>query len=48
MPSPRRFLILIALGAAAVGFAPSSIQFLFMAALVLGLTITCLKESNHA
>ena len=48
MPSPRRFLALTVLGAVAVGFAPSSIQFLFMAALVLGLTIACLKESNHA
>lgn len=48
MPSPRRFLIPILLGAVAVGFAPSSIQFLFVAAVVVGLTITCLKESNHA
>ncbi|AOT24450.1 hypothetical protein FDH10_gp37 [Propionibacterium phage Doucette] len=48
MPDARRFLALIALGAVAIGFAPSSIQFLFMAALVLGLTITCLKEDTHA
>lgn len=48
MPSPRRFLILILLGAVAVGFAPFSIQFLFVAALILGLTITCLKEATHA
>lgn len=46
MPSPRRFLILIALGAVAAGFAPSSIQFLFMAVVVVGLTITCLKEAS--
>ncbi|MCT2990956.1 hypothetical protein [Propionibacterium freudenreichii] len=45
MPSPRRFLILIALGAVAVGFAPSSIQFLFIAGLVVGLTLFCLKEA---
>lgn len=44
----RRLIALIALDAVAVGFAPSSIQFLFMAALVLGLTIACLKESTHA
>ena len=48
MPSPRRFLILILLGAVAVGFAPFSVQFLFMAVVVVGLTIACLKESNHA
>ncbi|AOT24327.1 hypothetical protein B3_34 [Propionibacterium phage B3] len=48
MPSPRRFLIPILLGAVAVGFAPSSIQFLFVAALILGLTITCLKEAPNA
>ncbi|AOT24273.1 hypothetical protein FDH07_gp35 [Propionibacterium phage Anatole] len=48
MPSPRRFIILTVLGAVAAGFAPASIQFLFTAALVLGLTIACLKESNHA
>ncbi|AOT24567.1 hypothetical protein E6_38 [Propionibacterium phage E6] len=48
MPSPRRFLILTVLGAVAVGFAPASIQFLFVAGLVLGLTITCLKEATHA
>ncbi|CEG99573.1 hypothetical protein [Propionibacterium freudenreichii] len=44
----RRLIALVLLGAVAVGFAPSSIQFLFMAALVLGLTITCLKEATHA
>lgn len=44
----RRFLALTVLGAVAVSFAPFSIRFLFVAALVLGLTIACLKESNHA
>ena len=44
----RRLIALIVLGAVVVGFAPFSIQFLFMAGLVLGLTIACLKESNHA
>lgn len=44
----RRFLALIVLGAVVVGFAPFSIQFLFMAVVVVGLTVACLKESNHA
>ena len=44
----RRLIALIVLGAAVVGFAPFSIQFLFVAALILGLTITCLKEDTHA
>ncbi|CEG89013.1 Protein of unknown function [Propionibacterium freudenreichii] len=48
MPDARRTSLIVLLGAVAAGFAPSSIQFLFMAALVLGLTIACLKESNHA
>ena len=43
----RRLIALIVLGAAVVGFAPFSIQFLFMAGLVVGLTITCLKEDTH-
>ena len=44
----RRTSLIALLGAVAVGFAPSSIQFLFIAVLVLGLTIACLKESTHA
>ena len=44
----RRTSLIVLAGAVAVSFAPFSIQFLFMAALVLGLTIACLKESNHA
>ena len=44
----RRTSLIVLLGAVAVSFAPFSLQFLFVAALILGLTITCLKESNHA
>ena len=48
MPDARRTSLFVLLGAVATGFAPSSIQFLFIAAVVVGLTIACLKEDTHA
>lgn len=42
----RRLIVLIVLGSVVVGLAPFSIQFLFIAVLVFGLTLAALKEET--
>ncbi|WP_260273200.1 hypothetical protein [Propionibacterium freudenreichii] len=44
----RRLIALIVLGAAVVGFAPFSVQFAAVAALIIALTLSVLKESPNA